>query len=121
MSQQAMKIYHGIRRPKGEAGPRRLLIEHLFGDTPPRDLPPRNDLANHSPDGFNWGYGGSGPAQTALAILADALEDDDLALRYHQRFKAVLANAFGPDAELYVDAQHVRQLVASWVAAEVVR
>lgn len=23
---------------------------------------------NHSPDGFNWGYGGSGPAQLALAI-----------------------------------------------------
>jgi len=25
-------------------------------------------MRNHSPDGFNWGYGGSGPAQTALAI-----------------------------------------------------
>ena len=24
---------------------------------------------NHSPDGFNWGYGGSGPAQLALAIM----------------------------------------------------
>ena len=24
---------------------------------------------NHSPDGFNWGYGGSGPAQLALAVL----------------------------------------------------
>lgn len=24
---------------------------------------------NHSPDGFNWGYGGSGPAQLALAII----------------------------------------------------
>lgn len=23
---------------------------------------------NHSPDGFNWGYAGSGPAQLALAI-----------------------------------------------------
>lgn len=26
---------------------------------------------NHSPDGFNWGYGGSGPAQLALAILLE--------------------------------------------------
>lgn len=25
-------------------------------------------IRNHSPDGFNWGYGGSGPAQLALAI-----------------------------------------------------
>lgn len=24
---------------------------------------------NHSPDGFNWGYYGSGPAQLALAIV----------------------------------------------------
>ncbi len=36
-----------------------------------RPLGPRLDLANHSPDGFSWGYGGSGPAQLALAILAD--------------------------------------------------
>lgn len=26
-------------------------------------------VCNHSPDGFNWGYGGSGPAQLALAIM----------------------------------------------------
>ena len=24
---------------------------------------------NHSPTGFSWGYGGSGPSQLALAIL----------------------------------------------------
>ena len=32
-----------------------------------RKLNPRLDLFNHSPTGFEWGYGGSGPAQTALA------------------------------------------------------
>jgi len=26
---------------------------------------------NHSPDGFNWGYGGSGPAQLSLAICLE--------------------------------------------------
>jgi len=26
-------------------------------------------VKNHSPDGFNWGYGGSGPSQLALAIV----------------------------------------------------
>lgn len=30
----------------------------------------------HSPSGFAWGYAGSGPAQLALAILADHLEFD---------------------------------------------
>src|SRR6185437_10265213 len=47
----------------------------------------RLDLVNHSPDGFAWGYGGSGPSQLALALLADALEDDKLALSYYQTFK----------------------------------
>jgi len=28
-------------------------------------------VRNHSPDGFNWGYGGSGPAQLALAIALE--------------------------------------------------
>ena len=26
---------------------------------------------NHSPNGFNWGYGGSGPAQLALAMMLE--------------------------------------------------
>ena len=47
-------------------------------------LPLRLDLFNHSPTGFSWGYGGSGPAQLALALLADALGDDDRAVRLHQ-------------------------------------
>jgi hypothetical protein len=32
---------------------------------------PSQKLRNHSPDGFNWGYGGSGPAQLALAIILE--------------------------------------------------
>jgi len=42
---------------------------------------------NHSPDGFAWGYGGSGPAQLALAILLAAGLSDDDAVRLHQPFK----------------------------------
>ena len=43
-------------------------------------------LRNHSPDGFNWGYGGSGPAQLALAILLD-YAGEEIALKYYQTFK----------------------------------
>lgn len=32
------------------------------------DPRPSQKHYNHSPDGFNWGYAGSGPAQLALAI-----------------------------------------------------
>ena len=52
-----------------------------------RRLNPRHDLWNHSPTGFEWGYGGSGPAQLALAILADHCHNDEQALNWYQRFK----------------------------------
>ena len=55
-----------------------------------RPLNPRYDLSNHSPDGFEWGYSGSGPAQLALAILADHLENDGLAQAHYQEFKSVI-------------------------------
>ena len=42
---------------------------------------------NHSPDGFECGYGGSGPAQLALAILLEAGLSDERAVRLHQAFK----------------------------------
>jgi len=29
------------------------------------------NIYNHSPDGFMWGYNGSGPSQLALAILLE--------------------------------------------------
>ena len=38
-------------------------------------------------DDFQWGYGGSGPAQLALALLLDATGDTEIALRYYQQFK----------------------------------
>jgi hypothetical protein len=33
---------------------------------------PLPHIERHSPDGFEWGYGGSGPADLALSILAHA-------------------------------------------------
>lgn len=49
-------------------------------------LPPRLDLRNHSPSGFDWGGAGSGCAQLALAILADAA-DRTVAEELYQTFK----------------------------------
>ena len=41
---------------------------------------------NHSPDGFSWGYSGSGPAQLALAVLLEHLPQEE-ARELHQAFK----------------------------------
>ena len=41
----------------------------------------------HSPTGFEWGYGGSGPADLALNLLLKATGDRDFAAHHHQAFK----------------------------------
>jgi len=46
-------------------------------------------IYNHSPDGFAWGYGGSGPAQLALAILLKFCSEDE-AKQFYQAFKWVI-------------------------------
>lgn len=76
-----MKEYRGHRDATGTG-----IVEVIEGGVS-RSLPLRLDLENHSPTGFEWSYGGSGPAQLALAILADATGDDELAVRLHQPFK----------------------------------
>jgi hypothetical protein len=69
----------------------------------------RNDLWLHSPDGPEWGYGGSGPAQLALGLLCDALRDEDAALTLYQSFKwEVIARLDKPFWELS------RQEILTW-------
>jgi len=110
-----MKIYEGKRTKDG--------CEVTVDGKP---LPPRLDLWNHSPAGFEFGYGGSGPAQLALAILADffevptAYESDDRhhpsaerAIRLHQFFKfLVISGIKGDSFKLTADdvAQAVHEL-----------
>lgn len=50
-------------------------------------MPERSQkVCNHSPDGFAWGYGGSGPSQLALAILLEICEDET-AKKHYMDFK----------------------------------
>ena len=41
-------------------------------------------IVMHSPTGLTWGYLGSGPADTALSILTDCLNEDDARCLYQQ-------------------------------------
>ena len=41
----------------------------------------------HSPNGFEWGYGGSGPADLAYSILRDLGLTDEEAFPLYQDFK----------------------------------
>ena len=76
-----MKTYEGAR-----------FIEGATVTVDGKALPPRYDLAKLSPTGFEWTYEGAGPAQLALALLADHLGDDQKALKLHHAFmRAVVA------------------------------
>src|SRR5712664_3074177 len=70
-----MKIYEGARSLDGA-------IVTVDG----KKLPPRLDLRTFSKAGFEWTYEGAGPAQLALALLADHLGDDAEALALYEPF-----------------------------------
>lgn len=74
------------------------------------DIRPSLKLSNHSPTGFEWGYGGSGPAQLALALLLHATGDAKVALAYHQRFKFAYVGHFPSDSWQLCQATILRWL-----------
>jgi hypothetical protein len=50
---------------------------------------PLRHMVLHSPSGFAWGYGGSGPADLALSLLCDVLDERPSEKQIlHGRFKA---------------------------------
>lgn len=61
---------------------------------------PLKHVVLHSPDGFEWGYLGSGPADLALAILADFFGDNEAwkAEPLHQSFKAAFVAGFAKES-----------------------
>ena len=69
---------------KSYAGGRSLAGAEVTVDGKP--LAPRYDLKRLSPAGFEWTYEGAGPAQLALALLADHLGDDAKALALYEPF-----------------------------------
>lgn len=78
-----MKTYRGFRDAHGNT-----IVEAQDGfEAESYPLPWRLDLENHSPTGLEWGYGGSGPAQLALALIADATGNGRRACKYHQDIK----------------------------------
>lgn len=91
-----MKTYRGTRSIHGR-------VSVTVNGAP---LPPARSWAvrNHSPDGFNWSYSGSGPAQLALALLLDATGDPELAQGHYQDFKRQFVAGWG-DAWEVTDAE----------------
>jgi len=103
-------VYAGSRAPDA-AGPAEVVRIDPDGQVVP--IAWRTDLVNHSPTGLNWGYGGSGPAQCALAMLADFLDgNDQAAVRLHQDFKFRFVAGF--DDAWTLSGDEIRQ----WINGE---
>lgn len=81
------------------------------------DLDPAwsQSFINHSPDGFAWGYGGSGPAQLALAILLHYTHDHSWSLTYYQRFKQEVIAQLSADEPFQLSPTTVEKWIgANW-------
>lgn len=68
-------------------------------------------LVNHSPDGFCWGYGGSGPAQLSLAICLHLLKDKEKALAVYQSFKWAVIAGLEMDEDFELDVEEMRNVL----------
>jgi hypothetical protein len=66
---------------RGEWSTRRIWMDD-------REILPERSLVvrNHSPTRFAWGYGGSGPAQLALALLLE-ITTKEMAFLWYQEVK----------------------------------
>ena len=85
-----MKVFRAIRQPDG-IGKLYTLTDAGMTEI---DLDRSLRIEDISPTGFEWGYGGSGPSQTALAILLEATDDEELSLDLYNQFKRdVIAHA----------------------------
>lgn len=85
---------------------------------------PLESVGRHSPDGFSWGYEGSGPAELALAIITDVIhnrvgpdntrepltdEQKDLIVEQaYQSFKAQIIAGHPRDSSFEISAAFVR-------------
>ncbi len=72
------------------------------------NLPPH--IMRHSPDGMNWGYGGSGPSDLALSLLTDVVGKQKAELLY-QDFKFKFVVDFNDDWSISAE------MIKDWVNA----
>ena len=87
-----MKIYEGARTIDGI----RVLVDG-------KPLDERTDIRLFSTSGFEWTYAGNAPRQLALALLANYLNDDDMALQLSESFMNTVVTDLDNDWKLTGD------------------
>ena len=96
----------------------------LFVDDEAVSLTDSLAVRSHSPAGFNWGYGGSGPAQSALAICLHIFKNRYVAEVLYQAFKVRYVAHWQPQhaafsatidlADFLIDNRDALRRAAQW-------
>lgn len=102
--------YRGVKTESGQC--------HVFRDTQLLSPERSQKVLNHSPEGFSWGYGGSGPAQLALALLLDVTDDVAMSRSLHQRFKAEVIAKLDTEDNFLLFHDTIRRWVHHRIAQE---
>jgi len=88
IARENLPIQHHISGFIGERLPteeHKVFIQLKDGREVP--LPFHDEIRRHSSFEFSWGYGGSSPAQLALAILLETTPATPIATQFYQDFK----------------------------------
>lgn len=107
-----------------EHAERYALLDHVTAEVVVLEADGVRPLAHHvrhSPDGFSWGYAGSGPSELARCILLDHFnlpggtdadwESPRLPVSY-QRFKFDVIARLAPDQPWSISSQEIGEWVA---------
>lgn len=76
-------------------------------------------IMNHSPDGFSWGYNGSGPAQLALALTLEAAHIMNVPFgqvkKYYQEIKSKFVSKWpideAVDGDYYIE-EYLKSIIS---------
>ena len=98
---------------KISAGGPQPVFKQLLPDGEPTELSPSASLQlrDHSPDGFQWGYSGSGPSQLSLALLLDVTGNPELAQAHYHDFKFYMVASWGE--EWQITSQEILEFISS--------
>jgi hypothetical protein len=101
----------------------RAIVELIYSDRA-GTWPLAHRYQRHSPDGFEFGYGGSGPAECALNLLAMFIPVKEATTREtsYQDFKFKFIGAIPQETGGALDADEIRNWIRDrWAVAELTK